>query len=248
MAQDSQARPPRNYLRKHTGTRPKTGRPRTSFVTTGLGNGTTGTPGTSKGPDVFAGGPLPDSTLHLPAGVMFTLGLVGALVGICANFWQMFTSFTAFFALFLTDPRYAQMKPLDKAAAQPMISAICALIAISFQISILFLVFRINHDWKAERQAGVMGLIALKRTAVEVTQHIPLVVVWGLLGLVADTVGDYTFIALYSDSFFLIFMYAAALYASSTIMLAQAFQYFWAGYQTADIWHSQRTKAGQGDY
>jgi hypothetical protein len=58
---------------------------------------------------------------------------------------------------------------------------------------------------------------------------VPLVLIWGALGFIADTVGDYTFISLYSSDFFLQFMYGTALYASSTIMLARAIEYIWAG-------------------
>lgn len=138
--------------------------------------------------------------------------------------------------MFTQGSNYQAMKAIDKVGAQPLISIICALIAISFQFAILFLVFRIERDWKNSKAKHQGGVDAAKSTAVEVVQHIPLVLFWGILGFIADTVGDYTFLNIYTDNWFLLFMYGCALYASSTIMFARSIEYLWAGFVALERW------------
>lgn len=179
---------------------------------------------------------LPDDTIFVPPISMFLLGGGGILVALGANVWQVFTSFTAFFTMFAQGSNYQAMKAIDRVGAQPLISIICALIAISFQFAILFLVFRIERDWKNSKAKYQSGVDAAKSTAVEVVQHVPLVLFWGVLGFIADTVGDYTFLNIYTDNWFLLFMYGCALYASSTIMFARSIEYLWAGFVTLERW------------
>jgi hypothetical protein len=186
---------------------------------------------------VFSRDQLPDETIHQPPGAMFILGGLGLLIGLFANVWQIFTSFSAFFSMFVSGKQYEHMKPLDKIGANPIIFAICLLIAVSFQMALLFLVFRINNDWKKNRAQGEKLGTNAKHTAVEVAQHIPLVLLWSVIGFIADTVGDYTFINIYTSDAFLLFMYGAALYASSTIMLTRSLEYFWAGIVASELWH-----------
>ncbi len=64
----------------------------------------------------------------------------------------------------------------------------------------------------------------------------PLVLFWGVLGFIADTVGDYTFLNIYTDNWFLLFMYGCALYASTTIMFARSIEYLWAGFVALEKW------------
>ncbi len=171
----------------------------------------------------------PDETIFVPPASMFILGGLGVLVGVGANFWQMFTSFSAFEHIFLTGSIFQHMSSNARDAALPVINIVCALIAISFQLAILFLVFRIERTWKETKAVSGNNAAAAKHTAVEVVQHVPIVLIWGALGFIADTVGDYTFISLYSTDTFILFMYGASLYASSTIMLARAIEYIWSG-------------------
>jgi hypothetical protein len=179
---------------------------------------------------------LPDDTIFVPPISMFLLGGGGILVALGANIWQVFTSFSAFFTMFTQGSNYQAMKAIDKVGAQPLISIICALIAISFQFAILFLVFRIERDWKNSKAKKQNGIDAAKSTAVEIVQHVPLVLFWGVLGFIADTVGDYTFLNIYTDNWFLLFMYGCALYASSTIMFARSIEYLWAGFVALERW------------
>jgi hypothetical protein len=179
---------------------------------------------------------LPDDTIFVPPISMFLLGGGGILVALGANIWQVFTSFSAFFTMFTQGSNYQAMKAIDKVGAQPLISIICALIAISFQFATLFLVFRIERDWKNSTAKKQNGIDAAKSTAVEIVQHVPLVLFWGVLGFIADTVGDYTFLNIYTDNWFLLFMYGCALYASSTIMFARSIEYLWAGFVALERW------------
>lgn len=76
---------------------------------------------------------------------MFVLGALGILVGIVANLWQMFTSFSAFQHIFVTGTIYTHMAITDQNKALPIVTIICALISIAFQLAILYLVFRVDR-------------------------------------------------------------------------------------------------------
>jgi len=166
--------------------------------------------------------------LHVPPGSLFTLAAFGILIGIGSNVWQAFTTFAAFLHLFVDGGVYQALGLAGQRTALPILIIVCGLIAISFQLSILYLVFRIEHSWK-ERTIYGKGMDAIRGMAVEITHQVPLVLIWGGIGFLADTVGDYTFLSLYTNSPFLLFMYGTSLYASSTIMLAAAVEYYWAG-------------------
>ena len=171
-------------------------------------------------------------TIFVPPASMFVLGALGILVGIVANLWQMFTSFSAFQHIFVTGAIYTHMAVADQNKALPIVTIVCALICTAFQLAILYLVFRIDRTWKQTRAQGAgigRARDAAKHTAVEVMHHVPLLLIWGVVGFIADTVGDYTFISIYSTDTFIQFMYGAALYASSTIMLVGAIEFIWAG-------------------
>ena len=90
----------------------------------------------------------------------------------------------------------------------------------------------IERRWKEERAQGksTSKVEAAKHTAVEVVNHIPLVVIWGVLGLVADTLGDVVFEGLYTNDWFLLFMYGACLYALSGIGLPLSLECIWSGW------------------
>jgi hypothetical protein len=184
---------------------------------------------------------LPDQTVHHPPGAMFAIGGLGVLFGFGGNIWQMITTFTAFWVMF--NPKGTPVDP----GKQPAIFMICGLIAVSFQFALAMLVFRLDTAWKKHRVVGntpseaAKGTIqALRSTAIEVVQHVNLVMIWGALGFVVDTIGDYTFIAVYTASLdattaaFIIFCYAVGLYALSTIAFVRSIEYIWAGFAAAD--------------
>jgi len=108
------------------------------------------------------------------------------------------------------------------------------------------LVFRIERDWKNSKAKKQNGVDAAKSTAIEIVQHVPLVLFWGVLGFIADTVGDYTFLNIYTDNWFLLFMYGCALYASSTIMFARSIEYLWAGFVALERWKAFKAHLSHG--
>lgn len=174
---------------------------------------------------------LPDRTAHHPPVALFALGAIGVLAGFGTNCWQLVTTFTGVWSMF--NPNGS---PIDL-GKQPALFAICALIACSFQLALLFLIFRLDSGWKKQRTSGQGGL---RDAAVEIVQHVDLVILWGGLGFVVDTIGDYTFISIYTarldaaTATFLIFVYAVALYAVSTVGFVRALEYLWAGFAAAD--------------
>jgi hypothetical protein len=173
---------------------------------------------------------LPDDTVHLPPIALFALGGIGVLAGLATNCWQVITTFVAFWSMF--NPK---AKPVDF-QRQPVLFAVCGLIAFSFQLALMFLVFRLDKAWKKNKAQGGSGGSAAKDAVVEIVQQTDLVLIWSLLGFVVDTIGDYTFISLYTGStdtitaIFLIFIYAVALYALSTIGFVRSLEYVWSGF------------------
>lgn len=193
---------------------------------------------------------MPDTTIHHPPGAMFLIGGVGILAGLAAIVWQSITTFTAFWIMF--NPKGTPVDP----GKQPVLFIICGMMAFSFQFALMMLVFRLDTTWKKHRVTGqAPGGIKdhtqakvqqLKSTAIEIVQHVNPVVIWGALGFVVDTIGDYTFIAIYTatldglTSTFIIFCYAVALYALSTIAFVRSIEYVWAGFAASDNLKEQR--------
>lgn len=189
---------------------------------------------------------LPDNTVHNPPGAMLTIGWVGVAAGLGANLWQMLTTIFAFLLMF-TAGRSSAINLSD------VLFWISALIAFSFQFALIMLVFRIDTTWKKHKVNGTgakkqqnVGK-ALRATAVEVVQQVSLVLVWGALAFVIDTIGDYTFIGSKTATLdettaaFIIFCYAVALYALSTIAFVRSIEYLWAGYAAADNLKREQT-------
>jgi hypothetical protein len=191
---------------------------------------------------------LPDATVHNPPGAMLTIGWIGVVAGFGSNVWQMLTTILAFLLLFSAG-RSATINPLD------ITFWICALIAFSFQFALIMLVFRIDSTWKKHKVNGTgskkhQGAAnAFRATAVEIAQQVSLVLIWGALAFVIDTIGDYTFIGSKTANLdmvtaaFIIFCYAVALYALSTVAFVRSIEYLWAGFAAADNLKRERAKA-----
>ena len=109
---------------------------------------------TTSGPGVGLSGSrqMPDRTIHHPPIAMYFIGGGGVLLGLATNGWQMFTTFIAFWSLLNPNGM-----PVD-VGKQPMDFMICALIAVSFQFSLVMLVFRLDTTWK--RKTAVNGKTA----------------------------------------------------------------------------------------
>lgn len=191
---------------------------------------------------------LPDNTVHHPPGAMLTIGWIGVVAGGGSNIWQMITTILAFLLLFSAG-RSATINLGD------IVFWISALIAFSFQFALIMLVFRIDTTWKKHKVNGTGAKkhqhagSALRATAIEVVQQVTLVLAWGALAFVIDTIGDYTFIGSKTanldmvTSTFIIFCYATALYALSTVAFVRSIEYLWAGYAAADNLKREHAKA-----
>src|SRR5437879_5199239 len=158
---------------------------------------------------------IPDETIHNPPGALMILGGLGILAGLLGNLWQPFTTFLAFWGMF--NPA-GSLVDLQK---QPGIAFICGLIAVGAQFALLFMVFRIESPWKKHKvtgQAPGSSAQGWRATAVELVQHVSMVLIWGILGFVVDTIGDFGFASAYTGkldfwtSTFLVFIYGAFLY------------------------------------
>ena len=195
---------------------------------------------------------LPDRTVHHVPAAMAILGGGGVFAGIAANLWQMYTTIAALYQMFTGKAN----PPVDITS---LTVDICLFIAGSFQLALLFLVFRIDSRWKRQ-QTGTSGAGSKKKraakpgygfAAVEVVQQLGLFAVWVGLAFVVDTLGDYSFIAARTanvdplTSAFLIFLYAVALYALSTLAFVRSIEYLWAAAAVKEQWDSRRQERKQ---
>ena len=209
---------------------------------------------TAKGTRILTHG-MPDETLHQPPAAMAALGLIGVIAGVAANFWQMYTTMSAIWQMFT-----GNTSPVTDFLNVTF--DICFLIAFSFQFALLYLVFRINSRWKKQQAGGTTGkkrkgaASGYASAAVEVVQQLGLFAIWVGLAFVIDTLGDFTFISARtvnadaSTSAFLVFLYAVALYALSTISFARAWEYLWAasaGSDDRERSHAPRRDGPRGD-
>jgi hypothetical protein len=199
---------------------------------------------------------MPDETVHQPPSAMAVIGAIGVIAGALSNFWQMGTTIDGVFQMF-TNGRHAFIDfGSFFTSFGNVIYDVCFLIAFSFQSALIYLVFRIDTKWKRQ-QAGGGGKGKKKRggndlaqygkSAVEVVQQMGLFGIWVILAFIIDTLGDYMFISSRiapnvdaSTAVFLIFLYAVALYALSTIAFVRAWEYLWAASRAKDYWNALR--------
>jgi hypothetical protein len=155
--------------------------------------------------------------VYHPPWFVFGLAWSGIATGIMANLWQITTSVIAFFSLFA----------LNRSQGAAYIGALLASIgmAITFQLGLMFFVFRVHQEMKTRKVASIDGTRqAAKETAVAMVSQHKILLVWTIISFMADTVGDFTFIGLLTSNAFLVFMYAASLYAASTILFSKALE------------------------
>jgi len=175
---------------------------------------------------------------HHPPWFVNGLAWIGIGIGIGANVLQVYTSDIAFQTMIRANEVYKAMNMKGQAGAEPVIQLICLGIALIFQLGMLFFVFRIKQEYKNTRTEGIKGMEAIRHTAVNMIDHQKILLIWTIIAFVADTLGDYTFINLYVDDPFVIFMYAAALYAASTVLLSKALETQWAAAVAYRNWKS----------
>jgi hypothetical protein len=208
---------------------------------------------TSKKTRLLARG-LPDETVHQPPSAMAVIGAIGVIAGALSNGWQMATTIDGVFQMF-TNGRHAITNFSSFFNFGNVIYDVCFLIAFSFQSALIYLVFRIDTRWKRQQTGGTTGRrkrlgggqAGYGRAAVEVVQQLGLFGIWVGLAFVIDTLGDYMFISSRispsvdaTTAVFLIFLYAVALYALSTIAFVRAWEYLWASSKAKDYWSALR--------
>ncbi len=181
----------------------------------------------------------PDQTIHHPPLILFGLGGVGGLAGVAANIWQWFTTFIALWAMFNVGTGSFNWQVFWQ--RQPAIAAVCLLISFCAQLFLQFLVFRLDSAWKTQYSEGKTKGGAFVGATVQIVQQTDLVTIISILALVVDTVGDFTFIGLYTSSVFLILAYTVSLYALSTLGFVRSIEYLWAGFAAM---YGNKKKAG----
>ncbi|HEY5002035.1 MAG TPA: hypothetical protein VII61_02705, partial [Ktedonobacteraceae bacterium] len=150
-----------------------------------------------------------DSTVHTFPGAMFTLGGLLLFLGLTSNGWQLFTTFTAFWSMF--NPTGTPVN----AQKQPIVFIICGLIAIGAQVGLALIVWKIDKAWKRKSFLSSSNMEAARSTAVEIVQQVGILDILCALSFIVDTIGDFTFIAIYTvglgvaTSAFITFLYAA---------------------------------------
>lgn len=201
---------------------------------------------------------LPDETVHQPPSAMAVIGGIGVVAGMLANSWQMATTIDGVFQMFTHGEHAFTDFWSFFTNFRSVTYDICFLIAFSFQSALIYLVFRIDTKWKRQQTGNGTGKKnklhktgqqpqGYGKAAVEVVQQLGLFGIWVGLGFVIDTLGDYMFISSRIapnvdgvTSAFLIFLYAVALYALSTIAFVRAWEYLWASSKAKDYWNALR--------
>ena len=166
---------------------------------------------------------MPSDTLHQPPIAIFLFGLFLVFVGIGANVWQPITTYIAFHTSIVTNPTYLKLNLQGKLGAELPVMLIGTVIAIGAQAGVLYFVFQVREEWSKKAQGTAGGSGGIFHTAVEVGQQIGLVLVWVLAGAAVDTIGDVTFIGLYTSDYMVMFFYMLFLYSISTVGLVGGF-------------------------
>ncbi len=186
-------------------------------------------------------------SIHHPPWFIFTLSWIGIITGGLANLWQIITSIIAFFTLFLAGS--GGYTPQKTTGALLVSTGM----AVSFQLGLTYFVFRISQEMKTQKTSGIDGTI--KTTAVAMINHHKLLLIWTIISFVACTVSDYTFVNILTSDPILLFLYAASLYAASTILLSKALEKNWAAKVAYANWRAylayttrmEQKNSGQGN-
>jgi hypothetical protein len=167
--------------------------------------------------------------VHLPPWFVNGLAWTGIGTGIVANLWQIVTSTIAYQHMVTTNSVYLSMKPGGQAGAQLPIFLFSTAVSFVFQLALAFFVFRVTQEMKNTKvETGLKGLDAIKHTAVQVIDHQKALLIFTGIAFLYDTLGDYTFVTIYANDWFIIFTYAAALYAASTVIFSKSLETQWA--------------------
>src|SRR5260370_6234887 len=175
----------------------------------------------------------PDSSIQVPPIAMYLLGGLGVVFGFGANCWQWFTTFSAMMDIMA--PNGTRVSN----TSQPLKYVVAAIIATAMQFGILLLLFKIDTRWKKNTYGLNLHPIDKMKgygaAAIEVVQHVDVVTVYGLLSFGLDSLRHYTFIPGilqgidFPSTLFVTFIYAASLYALSTVAFVRSVEYIGSG-------------------
>lgn len=177
-----------------------------------------------------------DPTKHPPA-AGYSVGGIGILAGTIAILWQMNTTFSAFTNIIYTGTVWKHLSEASQSAARQPVNIAAALIAVSFQLGLLFWAFKVDKRWLAERQQQLSmaaKAATIGRVLKEIIAENILLTIWAALSFVADTIGDVNYINTISNDPTFLFFYATALYSLSTIGISESLQLVWDAVVTGE--------------
>ncbi len=178
------------------------------------------------------------TSTHHPPWFGYSLASFGVGAGILANLWQVFTSVVAFFTIFAEGAIYKSLTEKGQANATVAALAIAILMAISFQLGVMFFVFQVHKEYKDIKVRIGEATGAAKQTAVQMIAHHRLLSAWMLISFIADTIGDFTFINALSSDVFMLLGYTLSLYAVSTVLLSASLERHWAAKVGLENWRA----------
>lgn len=177
-----------------------------------------------------------DATKH-PAAASYSIAAILGLASIGAIFVQMGTTYFAFSNMVFIGKIWEKFSLTTQNASRPIVLVACALIAVSFQAPLIYLAFKIDKRFASERH-NRLSFAAKLGKVVDITKQIIadnlLLSIWAFIAIIADTIGDVSFIGTYTDSSIFLFFYATGLYGLSTIGLSEALQMTWDGMVTSE--------------
>ncbi len=177
-------------------------------------------------------------SIYHPPWFSYWLSNIGIGSGILANFWQVFTSVVAFFTLFSEGAIYKSLDAHGQVGATFAALAIAILMAVSFQLAVMFFVFTVRAEFKEQKVKVGDQQVAVKSTAVQMLHRHRLLLAWTAVSFIADTIGDFTFITSLSNDVFLLLGYTLCLYAVSTILLSASLERHWAAKVGLENWRA----------
>jgi hypothetical protein len=182
------------------------------------------------------------NVIHIAPWLALTLGTMGVIAGFSSNGIQCWTTQNAFLIMLLTNDVYLGMLKKDAARAAAMIPAFnfsAWALAVFIQLGVLFFSLRIAGEFKdqmghAQVQQTFSRRIttASKATAVQITHNRDVFFYYGIACILADCLGDYGYVFSFTDSYLFLFFWGIVLAATSTLILALAAEFLWAGYNS----------------
>ena len=206
--------------------------------------------GTSSGSRIFNGDmrktrnlnqkhtPLNTGLIHFSPLLAILLGGVGVLAGLGSNCFQVMTTMNAFLIMLMTSPFYVNMLKRDPAHAVGLISTFNGssfVLAVFIQLGVLFFTLRVAHTFKeqiATKQGSTSGRIqqASRSTAVQIAHNRDFLFYYGIACFLANCLGDYGYVYSFTDNIEFLGIWGIVLTATSTLILALAAEFLWAGY------------------